>query len=59
MRKLILLILATVICLAMMMSCRGERVITTRAECNRSGDTSVVIQTKTTETYDGTIKYKR
>lgn len=36
-------------------SCNASRVITNRSEYFQRGDTSVVIQTKTTETYDGRI----
>ena len=38
-------------------SCNVTRVVTTKSEFMQRGDTSVVIQTKTTETYDGTVKY--
>ena len=38
-------------------SCNVTRVVTTKSEFMQRGDTSVVIQTKTTETYDGSIKY--
>lgn len=37
-------------------SCNVSRVITNQSECYQKGDTSVVIQTKTIETYDA---YKR
>lgn len=38
-------------------SCNVTRVVTTKSEFMQRGDTSVVIQTKTKETYDGSIKY--
>ena len=37
-------------------SCNVTRTITTTSQCYQRGDTSVMIQTKTTEVYDGTIK---
>ena len=37
-------------------SCNVTRTITTRSEAWQKGDTSVVIQTKTVETYDATKK---
>ena len=38
-------------------SCNVTRTVTTRSEAWQKGDTSVVIQTKTVESYDGTRKY--
>ena len=37
-------------------SCNVTRTITTRSEAWQKGDTSVVIQTKTVESYDGSRK---
>ena len=37
-------------------SCNVTRTVTTRSEAWQKGDTSVVIQTKTIESYDGTRK---
>lgn len=37
-------------------SCNVTRVVTNEAQYFQRGDTSVVIQTKTTETYDATKK---
>ena len=37
-------------------SCNVTRTITTRSEAWQKGDTSVVIQTKTVETYDASKK---
>ena len=37
-------------------SCNVTRTVTTRSEAWQKGDTSVVIQTKTVESYDGTRK---
>jgi len=37
-------------------SCNVTRAITTRSEAWQKGDTSVVIQTKTVETYDASKK---
>ena len=38
-------------------SCNVTRTITTRSEAWQKGDTNVVIQTKTVETYDASKKY--
>ena len=38
-------------------SCNVTRTVTTRSEAWQKGDTSVVIQTKTVESYDGSRKY--
>ena len=38
-------------------SCNVTRTITTRSEAWQKGDTSVVIQTRTVESYDGSRKY--
>ncbi len=38
-------------------SCNVTRTVTTRSEAWQHGDTSVVIQTKTIESYDGSRKY--
>ena len=38
-------------------SCNVTRTVTTRSEAWQRGDTSVVIQTKTVERYDGSRKY--
>ena len=40
-----------------MSSCNVTRTVTTRSEAWQKGDTSVVIQTKTVESYDGSRKY--
>ena len=37
-------------------SCNVTRTVTTRSEAWQRGDTSVVIQTKTVESFDGTRK---
>ena len=37
-------------------SCNVTRTVTTRSEAWQKGDTSVVIQTKTVESYDGSKK---
>ena len=50
---------AIVTCLAIafgLSSCNVTRTITTRSEAWQKGDTSVVIQTKTVETYDASKK---
>ena len=38
-------------------SCNVTRTVTTRSEAWQKGDTSVVIQTRTVESYDGSRKY--
>ena len=38
-------------------SCNVTRTITTRSEAWQKGDTNVVIQTRTVETYDASRKY--
>ena len=51
---------AIVTCVAIALglsSCNVTRTITTRSEAWQKGDTSVVIQTKTVESYDGSRKY--
>ena len=55
MRK-ILIIGMVAIATACMTSCNVTRTITTRSEAWQKGDTSVVIQTKTVETYDASRK---
>ena len=51
---------AILTCLAIalgLQSCNVTRTVTTRSEAWQRGDTSVVIQTKTVESYDGSRKY--
>ena len=38
-------------------SCNVTRTITTRSEAWQKGDTSVIIQSRTVESYDGSRKY--
>ena len=38
-------------------ACNVTRTVTTRSEAWQRGDTSVVIQTKTVESYDGSRKF--
>ncbi len=50
---------AVVTCVAIalgLQSCNVTRTVTTRSEAWQRGDTSVVIQTKTVETYDASRK---
>ena len=54
MKKIV--ILAVIMTSVMMASCNVTRTITTRSEAWQKGDTSVVIQTKTVETYDASKK---
>jgi hypothetical protein len=51
---------ALLTCLAIalgLQSCNVTRTVTTQSQYYQKGDTSVVIQTKTVESYDGTRKY--
>ena len=52
-----LLIMTVIMTSIAMASCNVTRTITTRSEAWQKGDTSVVIQTKTVESYDGSRKY--
>jgi hypothetical protein len=59
MRKMIFLAIAGVIAcgsMAALSSCNVTRTITTKSEYSQRGDTTVVIQTKTIETYDASKK---
>jgi len=50
---------AIVTCVAIalgLQSCNVTRTVTTRSEAWQKGDTSVIIQTKTIESYDGSRK---
>lgn len=40
-------------------SCNVTRVVTNKSEYTQRGDTSIMIQTKTTETYDASRRYLR
>ena len=58
--KQILLTLFTALAIGLsvlLTSCNVTRTVTTRSEAWQKGDTSVVIQTKTVESYDGSRKY--
>ena len=52
-KLLIMTVIMTSIALA---SCNVTRTITTRSEAWQKGDTSVIIQSKTIETYDASKK---
>lgn len=50
--------LVTCVAIALgLQSCNVTRTVTTKSEYMQRGDTSIVIQTKTVETYDGTKKF--
>ncbi len=51
-----ILIMAVIMTGLVMVSCNVTRTITTKNEYWQKADTSVVIQTKTIETYDATRK---
>ena len=59
MKKLFLLLMTTIVVLGAAIglnSCNVVRTITNRSEYYQRGDTSVMIQTKTTESYDASKK---
>ena len=51
-----LLIMATIMTSMVLVSCNVTRTITNESQYYQRGDTSVVIQTKTIETYDASRK---
>ena len=56
MRKIVIIGVIGVLGVLGLQSCNVTRTITTRSEAWQKGDTSVVIQTKTIETYDASKK---
>ena len=52
MRKILLICLVGIA----LASCNVTRTITTESQCYQRGDTSVIIQTRTVETYDASRK---
>jgi len=54
MRKI--LVMAVIMTSIVLASCNVTRTITTKSEYWQKADTSVIIQTKTIESYDGTKK---
>ena len=51
-----ILIMAVIMTSVVLVSCNVTRTVTTSSEYYQKGDTTVVIQTKTIESYDGTKK---
>ena len=51
-----ILIMTVIMTSAVMTSCNVTRVITNESQYLQKGDTSIVIQTKTVETYDASKK---
>ena len=51
-----ILIMATIMTSMVLVSCNVTRTITNESQYYQRGDTSVVIQTKTIETYDASRK---
>ena len=51
-----IMIITVIAGMAALTSCNVTRTVTTRSEAWQKGDTSVVIQTKTIETYDASKK---
>ena len=56
MRKILLFGLIGILGLIGLQSCNVTRTVTTKSEYGQKADTSVVIQTKTIETYDASKK---
>lgn len=57
MEKVLAIVLYVAMLIAMAMtSCRVERSVVNRSECVQRGDTAVIIQSRTIETYDATVK---
>lgn len=54
----LMLTLALFLALMAFASCNVTRTVTTSSQYYQRGDTSVVIQTKTVESYDGSVKPK-
>ena len=56
MRKFILLTAIAVVTMAALVGCNVTRTITTTSSSIKRGDTTVIIQSKTIESYDATKK---
>lgn len=54
--SLLIVVLVLVIVALIASSCNVTRVVSTKAEYFQKGDTTTTIVTKTTETYDGSVK---
>ena len=54
MKKLIIYAIPLSMAVAALCSCNVTRTVTTQSQCYQRGDTSVIIQTKTVESYDAT-----
>lgn len=52
---ILILVVVLIICAALS-SCNVTRTVTTKAEYYQKGDTTVQIVTRTTESYDGSVK---
>ncbi len=57
MRKAILIGIIGLLGVIGFQSCNVTRTVTTKSEYRQHGDTSIVIQTRTVESYDGTKKF--
>jgi hypothetical protein len=56
MKKILIVLMATMALSVGLISCNVTRVVTNESQYLQRGDTSVVIQTKTIETYDASKK---
>ena len=56
MKRILIVGALTIVAIVTMTSCNVTRTITTQSQYWQNGDTSVVIQTKTIETYDASRK---
>ena len=56
MKKMIVALAVAAVVVAALASCNVTRTVTTESQYYQKGDTSVVIQTKTVETYDASKK---
>lgn len=54
--SLLIAVLVLVLVAIIASSCNVTRVVSTKAEYFQKGDTTTTIVTKTTETYDGSVK---
>lgn len=56
MKKVLIAVIMTTVTIIAFTACNVTRTVTTRSEFWQKADTSIVIQTKTIESYDGSKK---